>query len=101
MIEIIQDNPQVILTPIILDVYFYIRLGLIGMKYDDAMRKLDPKYDGYHSFKIGGIGMVIPNYLKKVDVLEIDHLAKRFNRNLTGLWMSTMFIILMIMIIKL
>lgn len=99
--EIIKDNPQLILIPIITSVYFYIKLGLIGMRYDDAMRKMDSKYEGYHSFRIGAKGsMVLPNYIRKIDIPEIDHLAKRFNNNLTGTWVSLVFIILVVMIIK-
>jgi len=101
MIEVIKDNPQLILIPIFTSVYFFIKLGLVGIKYDDAMRKLDSSYNGYHSFRIGDRGrMRIPNYLKKIDNLEIDLLIKRFNHNLTGMWISIVLMILIIFIIK-
>lgn len=100
MIETLRDNPQIILIPIIASVVFFIRLGLIGAKYDDAMRKADSKYDGYNSFKIGSIGGTIPNYLKKKNIKEIDAIVKRFNNNLTGMWISVVFIILIVIIIK-
>jgi len=101
MIEVIKDNPQLILIPIFMSVYFFIKLGLIGIKYDDAMRKLNSNYNEYHSFRIGERGRIrIPNYLKKIDNIEIDLLAKRFNSNLTGMWLSVVFIILIIFIIK-
>lgn len=101
MIEILRDNPQIILIPIIVSVVFFIRLGLIGAKYDDAMRKVDSKYNGYNSFKIGQGGwMSIPNYLNKKGIKEIDVLIRRFNNTLTGMWISVVFIILILIIIK-
>jgi len=101
MIETLRDNPQIILIPIITSIVFFIRLGLIGVKYDDAMRKVDSKYDGYNSFRIGSRGrMRIPNYLKKTDIREINDIVKRFNSNLTGMWISVVVIILIVIIIK-
>ncbi len=101
MIELIKDNPQLILIPIFTSVYFFIKLGLIGIKYDSAMRKLDSNYNEYHSFRIGERGrMRIPSYLKKMDIKEIDQFVNRFNRNLTGMWISIAFIILTILILK-
>lgn len=89
MTEFIRNTPELIFVTLFLTIILGLRLGYIGMKYDDAMLKVNPKYKGYNFIRIGKRrgGLIIPHKLLDfTNSLSIDKYVQKYNRLLKTIW---------------
>lgn len=89
MTEFIRNTPELIFVAFFVITILGLRLGCIGMKYDDAMLKINPRYKGYNFIRIGKRrgGIIIPHKLLNVtNNASADNHVYKYNRLLKIIW---------------
>ncbi len=89
MREFIRNTPELMFVAGFLIVTLGLRLAFIGMKYDDAMLRINPQYKGYNFIRIGKPrgGMIIPHKLLDfTNNISVDKYVQKYNRLLKIIW---------------
>jgi hypothetical protein len=98
MTDVANNTYGLFIVPGIILLILLIRLAYLGMKYDDAMLKVNRNYNGYNFIRLNRRGIVIPSKLLKVtNDVNIDRHVYKYNSLLKIIWAFAVLFLVQIM----